>query len=75
MKDISIKLETMPQLICTCCVLHNICELHREAFPDEWFEIVRQNERHQPQVVNRRDMGVADARRIRETLTNCLTNH
>ena len=28
----------VPNLVTACCVLHNICEIHGEAFDDNWLE-------------------------------------
>ena len=26
----------LPKYIAACCVLHNICEIHKDTFNDEW---------------------------------------
>ena len=28
----------VPNIILACCTLHNICEVHRDTFNDEWLE-------------------------------------
>ena len=28
----------LPCLVAACCVLHNICESHHEAFNDDWIQ-------------------------------------
>ena len=28
--------EDFPAIISACCVLHNICEVHKEQFDDSW---------------------------------------
>ena len=30
--------EDVPTVISACCVLHNICEVHKEQFDDTWLE-------------------------------------
>ena len=31
-------IHDLPKLVAACCVLHNICEIHRENFNEEWLE-------------------------------------
>ena len=31
-------IEDMPTVISACCVLHNICEVHRDHFNREWLQ-------------------------------------
>ena len=31
-------IKDVPTIISTCCVLHNICEVHKEQFDDTWME-------------------------------------
>ena len=33
-----------PQLTEACCVLHNVCEIHGDAFNDQWMEGVQGQE-------------------------------
>ena len=30
--------EDVPTIISACCVLHNICEVHKEQFDETWME-------------------------------------
>ncbi|XP_063788677.1 uncharacterized protein LOC134944072 [Pseudophryne corroboree] len=36
MKRNDVDLKFMPHVVAACCVLHNICELQKEQFPEEW---------------------------------------
>ena len=31
-------IEDLPTVISACCVLHNICEVHRDRFNREWIQ-------------------------------------
>ena len=31
-------ISDLPDLIAACCVLHNLCEIHRERFNEEWLQ-------------------------------------
>ena len=33
-----VSLESVPETIGACCVLHNLCQIHGDAFDDEWLE-------------------------------------
>ena len=34
----------VPQVIAACCVQHNVCEIHGDAFNEQWMEGVRRQE-------------------------------
>ena len=38
LKRLDVDVSDAPKLIAACCVLHNICEIHGEAFNEEWLE-------------------------------------
>ena len=38
LKRLDVDVSDAPELIAACCVLHNICEIHGEAFNEEWLE-------------------------------------
>ena len=48
-KKMETKLENVPIIILACCVLHNVCEMWRENFLDDWLQEVRQQNRRRPQ--------------------------
>ncbi|XP_021324076.1 uncharacterized protein [Danio rerio] len=42
------RMDVVPTMILACCVLHNVCELHGDAFAERWEEAVRHEESPQP---------------------------
>lgn len=41
-------LDVVPTMILACCILHNVCESHGDAFKAEWQEEVAEAESPQP---------------------------
>ena len=39
-KQIDMDIDNVPHIISACCVLHNVCEVHKENFNDEWLQEV-----------------------------------
>ena len=35
---IDIDVEDVPESVAACCTLHNMCEIHIDAFDEEWLE-------------------------------------
>ena len=46
LKRLDVDVCDAPEMVAACCVLHNICEVHGDAFDEEWLEGV---ERRDPQ--------------------------
>ena len=40
LKRNDIVIRDLPKLVATCCVLHNLCEIHGEIFNEEWMRAV-----------------------------------
>jgi len=38
LKRLDVDICDVPTVVSACCVLHNICEIHREEFNEEWLE-------------------------------------
>ena len=38
LKRLDVDVSDVPELVAACCVLHNICEIHREEFSDDLLE-------------------------------------
>ena len=38
MKQNDMYIENVPNVVGVCCVLHNICEIHNDAFNKEWLQ-------------------------------------
>ena len=39
-KKNDMSIEHIPTIICACCILHNICEIHGESFDEEWLQLL-----------------------------------
>ena len=44
LKRIDIDVKFMPTYVAACCVLHNICEVHKDTFNDRWMVQQQQDE-------------------------------
>lgn len=48
MKRNEMKMENIPTIITACCILHNFCETHGNAFRDSWLDSTINTEYQQP---------------------------
>ena len=39
-KKIDMHIKHIPNVILSCCVLHNVCEIHNDTFNEEWLQDV-----------------------------------
>ena len=39
-KQNDMSVDNVPTVVCACCILHNICQIHKENFNDEWLDDV-----------------------------------
>ena len=37
-KKLSVQLEDVPDIVASCCVLHNICQIHGDNFDESWHD-------------------------------------
>ena len=37
-KKLSVQLEDVPDIVASCCVLHNICQIHGDNFDESWLD-------------------------------------
>ena len=62
----------LPKYIAACCVLHNICEIHKDTFNDEW--MVQQSANENAPTANTQTTWVSnssvEADAIREALSD-----
>ena len=42
-KHLDADIDNIPTIITACCILHNTCEVHGDAFVDNWLDEVRKN--------------------------------
>lgn len=68
--------ENLVYVIGACCTLHNICEQHREEFPQQWLDEVHRVdanwEQPRPQTMNINAGNRTSAQDIREAITQWL---
>ena len=38
LKRLDADISNVPEVVATCCVLHNVCEVHGEEFCEEWLQ-------------------------------------
>jgi len=38
LKRLDVSVCDVPELVTACCILHNVCEVHGEAFNEEWMD-------------------------------------
>ena len=50
MKHIDMDINNVPHIITACCILHNLCEVHGDAFNELWLEDVDMST--QPEVLH-----------------------
>ena len=43
MKRLGVDVCDAPEIVAACCVLHNVCEIHGDAFNEEWMEGVERD--------------------------------
>jgi len=74
-KRLDADIDNIPTIITACYILHNMCEVHGEAFVDNWMDEVRRDE--QPHFhcgdSTTRTMATSDARSVRNTLVQHLS--
>ena len=67
LKKIDKNIKNVPTVVTTCCILHNICEFHKESFNEAWLEEV--DNTNQPSSPANTTVNDA-ARNIRDTLVS-----
>ena len=68
-------LQHVPNIIASCCILHNLCEVWGEAFDDSWFQDDQNDEFQQPVAVGRDNLHRAQAEGIRRALVSYFENN
>ena len=58
-------IEDMVNVVTTCCTLHNICEVHNEAFDEDWLQDIEESTVNVPTTS---DSGTPDASSFRTSL-------
>ena len=65
MKQNDMNICNVPNVVATCCILHNICESRGETFIEGWSEEARQED---PTSASTSAASSSQAKDIRETL-------
>ena len=48
LKQNDMLVENVPTIVAAACVLHNMCEIHRDAFDDSWADVDGTDDLSQP---------------------------
>ena len=43
LKRLDVDIHDVPEVVAACCVLHNVCEIHKDTFNEEWMEEVERD--------------------------------
>ena len=60
-------------IITACCILHNMCEIHKQEFKKKWLQ--KKKKQAEEEVVDGGQGDEGIARNIREALTTYFVNH
>ena len=63
----------LPELVAACCVLHNICEIHRENFNEDWLHDLDTN--NVDQVCSQQDSNSSSTCGSGEEVRKALTTY
>ena len=66
--------ENVPCVVAACCVLHNICGIHGDAFDDDWIEF-DVNSENENQPATSTNSITTDGRQVREALIEYFQNN
>ena len=71
-KQNDMSVENVPCVVAACCVLHNICEVHGDAFDDDWTET---DDNTNQTAATSSTTSTADGLRVREALIEYFENN
>ena len=63
----------LPKYIAACCVLHNICEIHKDTFNDEW--MIQQSANENTPTANTQMTGVSNSSVEADTIGEALSDY
>ena len=62
------RIDNVPHIVTACCILHNMCEIHGDAFNELWLEQAGNDTYSQPATQSIRGSGSSTAKEIRNAL-------
>ena len=68
LKRLDISINQVPELVASCCVLHNICEIHGDSFNDDWLHDVQGNNNNNNLSSRNTHMICSDGENVRNAL-------
>ena len=77
-KRIDLDIDNVPNIVQSCCILHNICEIHGETFNTSWLDIEDNSNYPQPTMTQSNQSQTANyeqAKQLRITLMKYFYNH
>ena len=72
MKHNNMDISHVPKVVTTCCILHNLCEVHGDLFNDRWME---ESQLEQPPSPATSSLPTSQARAVRDTLVQYFRTH
>ena len=66
MKRNDMHVDHIPQVIAAACILHNVCEIHREHVNDAWLQDISNSDYPHPTTVAIRDGSSNQPKRVRD---------
>lgn len=72
LKQNDMSMENVPNVVASCCVLHNICEIHGDEFNDEWLEDTQDGSNSEVTVLNSNN---TDSSEVRDILMEYFSNN
>ena len=72
MKQNDMDISHVPQVVTACCILHNMCEVHGDAFNDTWFEDSQLDQPHPPTPST---LPTSQDRAVRDSLVQYFLTH
>ena len=74
-KQIDMHIDNAPHIIAACCVLHNVCEVHKDNFDEDWLQELDTSTHVQPSCVSSNSStNTSGGNEVREVLVDYFKN-
>ena len=68
LKRLDVDANKVPNIVIACCILHNICEIHGDAFHESWLEEVDDSQQPCGNTIDDWSTSSDEPKEIRNTL-------